>query len=101
MAKRDGFSTAEQWTVLLGPVAVLLGLMWLTRKQPQDKPQATKGLGDCGCGCNGTPGGCGGGTFGLGSVSTLDNWAVGESYQPFGPALAARQAMIPPMPRSA
>lgn len=95
MATRTGkLSPAEQWGVLLGPIVVIFGLTWILGRR---QGQGTKGLGDCGCGCNGRPGGCGGNTRGFGSVHTLDNWSAGESYQPFGPALAARQTMIPPL----
>lgn len=66
----------------------------------QQLQQQAAGLGDCGCGCNGQPGGCGGNTRGLGTGAVgPETWyGAGDNYQPFGPALAARQAMIPPMP---
>lgn len=45
-------------------------------------PIVPPGLGDCGCGCNGKPGGCGGGEkSGLGFFETpfdLDSWGIAE-----------------------
>ena len=94
MAKQ--ITSGEQWALLLVPTALIFGLTWVAGR---NKARAdAKGLGDCGCGCKGAPGGCGGSTSGLGMVEASEWYGRGDDYQPYEPALAARQHMIKPMP---